>query len=182
MTHIFLQGRLPRGRFFPSFSRCGGLSEWFASLDLVVLVRPGRMAPTFAVLRCVSRVFTRSRIAVTHAQQGLQRAGCARLFFLATLKKRDGRVEAETDELRKRHATVLLRRPERTTSLALHGSSLSCRSAWCRSQTTRPPKGGNPPGARAKLNRLGRKTATGMAAERRRSQHLGERGARPCGQ
>lgn len=107
--------------FFPMFSRWIGLSEWFASLSLVVLVRLGRMAPTFAVLRCVSRVFTRSRIAVTLAAHGLQRTGCARLFSAASLWKRDGRAEAETEELRIRRASVLLRRPERTTALALLG-------------------------------------------------------------
>ena len=94
--------------FFPMFSRWIGLSEWCAALPLSVLVRLGFWPPNPRV--CVEfRAFSRAQ----ELPQPLLRMGCggraAPVSFLRFAKKKRRAGVAETVELPKRRASVLLR-------------------------------------------------------------------------
>jgi hypothetical protein len=58
MTLIFQTAWLAAGRFHPVFTLSDGSANGLASCSLVVLVRLGFLAPTFAGLDAFSRVFT----------------------------------------------------------------------------------------------------------------------------
>lgn len=107
--------------FSPVVTLVGESANGFTARLLSVLVRLGRMAPESAGLCRVPRVFTRGRIAATLAVHGLQRTGCARLFSVAALWKRDGRWKLRrmsSESAERRSCFVVL---DGLTSLALLG-------------------------------------------------------------